>query len=47
MQDNEEDWLKKSASMSAAYGGSGLNIAAAGASDGNRDLFFDSYFRQL
>jgi hypothetical protein len=40
LQDDTEDWIKESALMSDVYGGSSLNIAAAGARDGREGLYF-------
>jgi hypothetical protein len=40
VQDDNDDWLQEAASMSSVYGGSSLNIAASGASDGTNGCFF-------
>ncbi|KAF4636695.1 hypothetical protein G7Y89_g1381 [Cudoniella acicularis] len=40
VQDDEDDWNREAVLMCAVYGGSGLNIAAAGATDWNGKLFF-------
>jgi len=40
IQDDEEDWKKESVLMSDVYGGSYLNIAAAGANNGTQGCFF-------
>jgi hypothetical protein len=41
VQDDAEDWRHESSLMSAVYGGSSLNIAATGTSDGSGGCFFD------
>jgi len=40
IQDDKDDWTTESILMSSVYGGSGLNIAATSARDGNDGLFF-------
>jgi hypothetical protein len=40
IQNNLTDWDKEAASMTEVYGGSSLNIAASGASDGSIGCFF-------
>lgn len=40
IQDDEADWARESLLMSQVYGFSKLNIAAAGAKDGRKGLFF-------
>lgn len=40
IQDDEHDWRQESARMASVYGGSSLNIAASGASDGTEGCFF-------
>jgi hypothetical protein len=42
VQDDNDDWMREAASMSAIYGGSSLNIAASGAADGTYGCFFKS-----
>jgi hypothetical protein len=42
-QDDEQDWSKEGTLMSSVYGGSDLNIATAGAKDGNDGLFFNRF----
>jgi hypothetical protein len=42
VQDDKDDWTREAASMSTVYGGSTLNIAASGASDGTQGCFFKS-----
>jgi hypothetical protein len=39
-QDDPEDWKSESSAMCAVYSGSGLNIAASGASDGSEGCHF-------
>jgi hypothetical protein len=41
IQDDPEDWQREASKMSGVYGGSYLNIAASGASDGSVGLAFD------
>lgn len=41
VQEENDDWIEESALMSTVYGGSELNIAGAGATDGNGGLFFN------
>lgn len=41
VQDDPDDWAKESSLMSNVYGGSYLNIAASGATDGSVGCFFD------
>lgn len=40
IQDDPEDWGKEASLMSGVYGGSTINIAASGASDGSVGCFF-------
>jgi hypothetical protein len=40
IQDDSEDWETEASSMSAVYGGSLINIAASGASNGSIGCFF-------
>jgi hypothetical protein len=39
-QDDPDDWGREAPSMSTVYGGSSLNIAASGASNGSIGCFF-------
>jgi hypothetical protein len=41
MQDDDDDWKKESALMTQVYGGSQINIAAAGAANGSQGCFFN------
>jgi len=41
VQDDPDDWARESSLMSNVYGGSYLNIAAAGAADGSVGCFFE------
>jgi hypothetical protein len=41
VQDDKEDWNRESVLMSAVYGQTTLNLAAAGAEDGSIGCFFD------
>jgi len=41
VQDDKEDWNRESVLMSAVYGQTTLNLAAAGAKDGSIGYFFD------
>lgn len=43
LQDDEDDWIRESASMSGVYGGATINIAASGAVDGSLGFFFDRH----
>jgi hypothetical protein len=42
VQDDNDDWTREAARMSSVYGGSILNVAASGASDGTYGCFFKS-----
>lgn len=40
IQDDLEDWRRESSLMATVYGGSHINLAASGASNGNVGCFF-------
>jgi hypothetical protein len=43
LQDDPNDWIRESFSMSDVYGGATINIAASGAVDGSEGCFFDRH----
>jgi hypothetical protein len=46
IQDDELDWLRESRSMAGVYGGSTINIAAAGSVDGNGGCLYEDSDRR-
>jgi hypothetical protein len=43
LQDDPDDWMRESPSMSSVYGGATINIATSGAVDGSLGCFFDRH----